>query len=136
MRPRTKIKSVSEIVNNPAIRIEFTPETHQDFLDIGNIADTYNLNLTVFCRHVWIVWKRKFMEVDDKTFKDKMITEVIQSMHGIGQTDIFSKYETFENIGGPKQVGQQKPAEVRIKKALDKVKQKNPRAFVKKGKKK
>ncbi len=136
MRPRKKIESVSDIVEDPAIRVVFPPDHHQDFIDFSNIADTYKLNLTVFARHVWMAWKRKFLSVADPQFKNKMISEVVQSMHGIEQLDVFKKNEEWENIEVPKQNrGIIKPSRT-IKIALDKVKKRYPKAFVKKAKKK
>lgn len=136
MRPRNKIESISDIVKNPAIRVEFPPEHHQDFIDIGAVADTYNINMTNFARNIWLVWMRKFKTVADINFKNKMISEVIQSMHGIDQIDIFSKYETWENISGAKQLGPLKKPNKTMEKAMNKVKKKHPLAIAKKGKKK
>lgn len=99
-RLRIPIKSLADIKNDPDFRITFPPDHHQDFLDLVAISDSIKVPLIPFGRHVLLVFKRKFMALKDANKEEagRMITEVIQSMHGLHQINLFEKGDQWENI--------------------------------------
>ncbi len=98
MRNRIKIERVSDIKKDPDMRMVFTKEHYPEFLQILGIGEDYKLNPTTLSRNVLLIWNRKFQGAADKETKDKMILEIIQSIHGVHQMDLLAKGEQWENI--------------------------------------
>ncbi len=96
MRNRKKIDKVSDFKKDPDMRIVFTKDHHPEFLQILNIGENYKINPTTLSRNVLMIWNRRFQNAVDKESKDKMILEVIQSIHGVQQLDLLAKGAKWE----------------------------------------
>lgn len=98
MKTRKEIKSVSDIKKNPEIRTEFKKEHHQDFVDFSKIADTYKIPVFEIAKHILITWTKKFKGAPDNAAKMVMLSEVVQSIHGVNQIEMFTDPMQWGNI--------------------------------------
>lgn len=103
MRTRAKINKVSDLVRDPDMRIVFQKEHHTDFMKLISIGEEYSINPTTLSRHLVLIFIRKMNNATDKQAKDRIITEIMQSIHGLSQIDIFQKKDEWENIEIPRQ---------------------------------
>jgi len=118
MRARKKITKVSDLVRDPDMRIVFQKEHHPDFLKLLSIGEEYSINPTTLSRHLILIFIRKMNNATDKQSKDRIITEIMQSIHGLLQVDIFQKPEQWENI----EIEKEKAAPIRKPAAKPKAK--------------
>ncbi len=100
-RPRKELKTVADIKADPDFRIVFGPATYKSFLDILAVGKEFHFNPAALSRNIILIWIRRFINCNDKQLKDKMITEVLQSMHGMNQVDLFEKWENIEAEAKP-----------------------------------
>lgn len=87
MKHRKPIEKITQIKDDPDIRIVFPPGNYGDYFGIYKLSKKHHLNIAVMARHVQILWWKKFMDGDDK-LKETMLTQVLQSMHGVEQLSI------------------------------------------------
>lgn len=97
MRPRKKIENLSDIKEDPDVRIVFGQSLYKEFLSLLKISKEFNFNITNMARHILLIFVYK-MECSEKEERTKMILQIIQSMHGMAQTSILDKAEAWENI--------------------------------------
>lgn len=97
MRKRAEIKKVSDIKKDPDFRLVFQKENYQDYLNFLSIGNQYAINPTTLARHLVLIFTRKVSNAVNKQMKDILLTEVMQSMHGLMQISIFEK--PFNGIG-------------------------------------
>lgn len=97
MRSRKKIVSVSDMVKDPDMRIVFQKEHHREFLELLSIGEKYSMNPTTLSRHLILIFVRKINAAQEAPEKNKIMTEIMQSVHGMTQINIFDKPVTLEN---------------------------------------
>lgn len=89
MRTRKSFVTIDDIKNDPDMRIIFQKPHYGDFLNLVTIATERNFNPTQFSRNLILIWVRKFMK-SEVNRQNEMILEIMQSMHGLFQEDLFS----------------------------------------------
>lgn len=91
MRKRVEIKNVKDIKKDPDFRIVFQKENYQEYMNFLSIGNQYAINPTTLARHLILIFTRKVMNAENKQLKDVLLTEVMQSMHGLMQISMFEK---------------------------------------------
>lgn len=93
MRNRKKISHVEQIKKNPDMRLVFKSADYKNFVALHALADSYDVNVSVFSRHILINFLKNVKRCKNKDIQDVFILPVLQSMHGIEQANIFHDFE-------------------------------------------
>lgn len=128
MRKRIEIKSVKDIKKDPDFRVVFQKENWQDYLNFLAIGNQYAINPTTLARHLILIFTRKVTNAENKQLKDVLITEVMQSLHGLIQINMFEKqFNSIMNAPNLKSIAAKrtlKPKDITLGRVIGKAKTK------------
>jgi hypothetical protein len=99
MRKRAEVKKVSDIKKDPDLRIVFPKENYQEFINFLSIGNKYAINPTTLARHLVLIFARKVISANEPHIISGIMTEIMQSIHGLHQINIFDKAVTVEKTG-------------------------------------
>lgn len=91
MRKRAEVKKVSDIKKDPDLRIVFPKENYQEFLNFLSIGNKYAINPTTLARHLVLIFARKVISANEPHIISGIMTEIMQSIHGLHQINLFDK---------------------------------------------